>query len=261
MPTLIETKTLEACAALCQELRLDFIELNMNLPQYQADKIDVPMFAEIAEKYGIFYTVHLDENLNPCDFNNAVAAAYTDTVLKTIEIAKQLNITVLNMHMNAGVWFTLPDKKVFLFDEYKTDYLHKLVAFRDKCTEAIGVADIKITVENCGDYQRFPFIVDGLDVLLQGSEFALCFDIGHNASADYTDEPAIMARAERLHHMHIHNAKGKNNHLPLDEGDVNLTKYLNLAEQHNCRAVLEVKTVPGLRQSVAWLRERGVVCQ
>ena len=32
MPTLIETETLEECAALCRELELDFIELNMNLP-------------------------------------------------------------------------------------------------------------------------------------------------------------------------------------------------------------------------------------
>ena len=39
MPTLIETSTVEECAKLCAELGLDFIELNMNLPQYQLDKI------------------------------------------------------------------------------------------------------------------------------------------------------------------------------------------------------------------------------
>ena len=32
MPTLIETNSLEECAALCKNLQLDFIELNMNLP-------------------------------------------------------------------------------------------------------------------------------------------------------------------------------------------------------------------------------------
>ena len=35
MPTLIEIKSLEACAALCKELDLRFVELNMNLPEYQ----------------------------------------------------------------------------------------------------------------------------------------------------------------------------------------------------------------------------------
>jgi len=45
-----------------------FVELNMNLPEYQADRLDVAALRRIAEKYGIYYTIHLDENLNPCDF-------------------------------------------------------------------------------------------------------------------------------------------------------------------------------------------------
>ncbi len=36
MPTLIELNTLEDNAKLCKELGLDFIEINMNLPQFQA---------------------------------------------------------------------------------------------------------------------------------------------------------------------------------------------------------------------------------
>ncbi len=92
MPTLIETSTLEDCAKLCAELGLDFIELNMNLPQYQLPKIDVEYFKSIADKYGIYYTIHLDENLNVCDFNSYVADAYIKTVADTIEIAKQLDI-------------------------------------------------------------------------------------------------------------------------------------------------------------------------
>lgn len=97
MPTLIETSTLDEWAKLCAELGLDFIELNMNLLQYQLDKIDVNYFKNIADKYGIYYTIHLDENLNVCDFNPYVAEAYMKTVADTIEIAKQLDIKVLNM--------------------------------------------------------------------------------------------------------------------------------------------------------------------
>ena len=152
MPTLIELKSLDSCATLCRELELDFIELNMNLPEYQVDTLDVVELRRIATQFDIFYTIHLDENLNPCDFNNKVAAAYTDTVLRTIEIAKLLGVPILNMHMNRGVWFTLPDNKVFLFNKYRDVYLQKLSDFREKCTAAIGDADIKITVENCGDY-------------------------------------------------------------------------------------------------------------
>ena len=129
MPTLIETSTLPECVKLCTELELDFIELNMNLPQYQLDKIDVNYFKTIADKYGIYYTIHLDENLNVCDFNPYVADAYRKTVADTIELAKQLDIKVLNMHMAKGVYFTLPDRKVHLFSEYKEQYLKSIVDF------------------------------------------------------------------------------------------------------------------------------------
>jgi hypothetical protein len=54
--------------------------------------------------------------MNVADFNPDVAAAYRNSVIQTIELAKKLEIPVLNMHMIYGVYFTLPHKKVFLFE-------------------------------------------------------------------------------------------------------------------------------------------------
>ena len=94
---------------------------------------------------------------------------------------------------------------------------------------------------------------------MESPVFALTFDIGHNAAAGYTDEPTVMEYADRLYHMHIHDARGRSNHLILGTGEVNLVKYLDLAEAHNCCATLEVKNLEGLGQSVAWLKERGYI--
>lgn len=89
MPTLIETDSIESCVRLCKELGLDFIELNMNLPQYQIESLDIQQLKSIFQNEEIYFTIHLDENLNVCDFNNEIANAYTKTVLSTIDIAKQ----------------------------------------------------------------------------------------------------------------------------------------------------------------------------
>lgn len=65
MPTLIENRTLEHNIGLCKEIELSFIELNMNFPEYQIDKIeDVEYFIKVADEASIYYTIHLDENLN-----------------------------------------------------------------------------------------------------------------------------------------------------------------------------------------------------
>ncbi len=252
MPTLIETSTLPECANLCAELGLDFIELNMNLPQYQLDKIDVDYFKSIADKYGIYYTIHLDENLNVCDFNPYVAEAYIKTVADTIAIAKQLDINVLNMHMAKGVYFTLPDRKVLLFSEYKEQYLKSIVDFRNMCENAIGENDIKICIENCDGYKNFQ--KEAIELLLESKVFALTFDAGHNHGIGGTDEEFIMKYKDRLNHIHLHDALGRKNHLALGTGEMDIKKYINLANEQNCRVVLETKTIDGLKQSDEWLK-------
>ena len=89
MPTLIENKTLENNIALCKQLGLSFIELNMNFPEYQIDKIEnIEWFYKKADEAGIYYTIHLDENLNVADFNPLVKDAYLETIRRTIEVAK-----------------------------------------------------------------------------------------------------------------------------------------------------------------------------
>ena len=254
MPTLIEKSTLEDCAVLCAELGLDFIELNMNIPQYQLDKIDVEYFKSVADKYDIYYTIHLDENLNISDFNPYVAEAYTKTVSDTIEIAKQLGVRVINMHMARGVYFTLPDRKVYLFSEYKEQYLKSIVAFRNMCETAIGDADIKICIENCDGYEDFQ--KEAIELLLESNVFALTFDVGHNHGIGGTDEEFIMKHKDRLHHIHLHDAKETKNHLALGTGEIDIEKYINLAKEQNCRVVLETKTIDGLKQSIEWLKEQ-----
>ena len=68
MPTLLECPSVEDSASLCRELGLDFIELNQNLPDYQADSMNLLHIRNVLEQYSLFATLHLDENLNPFDF-------------------------------------------------------------------------------------------------------------------------------------------------------------------------------------------------
>lgn len=255
MPTLIEISDPDKCAALCRELNLDFVELNMNLPQYQLHKMDIPYLKRIADKYHIFYTIHLDENLNISDFNPYIADAYRRTVTETIALAKKLKVSIINMHLAHGVYFTLPHRKVYLFSEYKKQYLQSIAAFRTMCEEAIGDSDIRICIENCDGF--FGFQKEALEILLESSVFGLTFDIGHNHSCGGLDEPYIIENKKHICHMHMHDALEKKNHLALGTGELELDKYLALAEEQNCKVVLETKTIEGLKQSVSWIRQKS----
>ena len=252
MPTLIELHEIEDCAALCSKLGLQFVELNMNLPQYQTVSLDADRLEAAANRYGIYFTIHLDENLNVSDFNPFVAQAYTRTVLETIRIARRLNIPVLNMHLSEGVYFTLSDRKIFLYEQYREQYLQSIRLFRETCENNIGASNLKICIENSSGYTDFQLLA--LDLLLESTVFALTFDIGHDYCINHKDEPIIISRRARLHHFHFHDATAGKNHLPLGTGEIALQKYLHLALQCRARLVLETKTVEGMERSVGWMK-------
>ena len=110
MPTLLEAAGAEESAALCAELGLQFVELNMNLPEY-ADPahMDREKLCALREKYGVYFTLHLDVRLDGCDFNPLVRNAYQETLRRALELAQEAEMPIVNLHLNHGVYFTLPN--------------------------------------------------------------------------------------------------------------------------------------------------------
>lgn len=270
MPTLVENRTLEDNVALCRSLGLKFIELNMNFPEYQVEQLEqIDALQKIAEQAGIYYTIHLDENLNIADFNQLVTEAYLETVRRSIIVAKKLlclrdrygdgsQPLTLNMHMNHGVHITLPDRKVQMYDRDYDTYMKSFIAFRSLCEEWIGNSNVMIAVENTDgfrDYER-----NAIEYLLKSPKFGLTWDVGHSKAIGEKDVPFIMEHKAHLIHFHIHDGSETppRNHLALGDGEIDLTERLRLAENRNARCVLETKTIEALMQSVKWLSENGM---
>ena len=269
MPTLIENRTLEDNAALCGSLSLRFIELNMNFPEYQTDSLEnTDRLIRTAEAYGLYYTIHLDENLNIADFNRLVTDAYLETVRRSIETAKKLlclrdrygdasQPLTLNMHMHHGIFITLPDRKVQMYDRDNDIYMEAFARFRSLCEEWIGESDIRIAVENTDGFRGYE--QKAIEFLLESPKFGLTWDIGHSKAGREKDVPFILACRDRLIHFHIHDGTEipPRNHLALGDGEIDLKDRLALAVQRNARCVLETKTIEALKRSVGWLRENG----
>lgn len=228
MPTLLELRTVERCAALCRELGLQFVELNAGMPEYQPERIDIERFAR----------------------------ALIETMRKTVEIAKKLHIPVINMHFNQGDYFTLPDRKVYIYEDYFDEYMRMLERFRDECEDAVGGSDVRICVENTRSF-ALGFVAAGLDCLLKSRVFGLTFDTGHDAANGGSQFVTIERNIDRLCHMHLHDwCAERGDHLPLGEGGIDIEERLTIAREHGCRVVLETKTVDGVRRSTQWLKTK-----
>lgn len=251
MPSMTSVSTLEDCVALCKGLCLDFIEFNANQPQFLARAIDPEIFGRTLRQEGLFCTFHLDENLDPCHFDSKIASAYQRSVLDSIALAQQLETPVLNMHMPMGTWFTLPEERVYLYQQYEDQYLSRLKRFRNRCQKAIGDSGLRICVENTTGWP--PHSRKGLELLLESPVFELTMDVGHNMRTKGRDEGFFVRHLDRLRHMHLHDVAGDRDHQPLGAGEMDLAAPLDLAEERDCTCVLEVRDPQALTESAYWV--------
>lgn len=252
-PTMVEMETLEQAAQVCAGLGLNFLELNINFPQFLLTKLDVEKLRELSAKYGIFYTLHLDDEMSIADFNPYIAEGYCKTVYDAIELSKVLGIRKLNMHLSRGAKYTLPDRVIYFFEAYEEEYLDRIRAFREECERRIGGADITICVENTSGF--LPFQRRAVEEMLKSPVFGLTFDIGHNYCSGGLDEAFILTHKDRLRHFHIHDCLAeRKDHRTLGTGVLDVKHYLALAEELGCTAVVETKTVESLGKSMDWIR-------
>ena len=255
-PTMVEMESLEQGIRVCRELGLDFLELNINFPQYLLEKLDVETLRKLSQESGVGYTLHLDDEMSIADFNPYIARGYCQTVYDAIGLSKSLGIRKLNMHLSRGAKYTLPDRVIYFFEAYESDYMARILNFRDECTRRIGDADITICVENTAGY--LPFQRRAVETLLESPVFGLTFDIGHNYCSGNMDEAFILAHADRLQHFHIHDCvEGKKDHRTLGTGELDVKRYLDIAEELGCTVVVETKTVESLEKSMVWIREKS----
>lgn len=254
MPTLIELETLQDNVDLCKELNLDFIEINMNLPQFQIERLSVDEILNIQKIEKIFFTFHLPEDIDIAHFNKKIRNAHYEVIYETIDFMKKIKSPLLNMHMNKGIYFTLPHKKIYLYEEYQDEYQSRMSDFSEKMMNYLDESNITFAIENTGIFDT-KFITDGLDTILRNSKFSLTWDIGHDFVSGKKDNNYMIKNEDRIKHMHIHDVKGNSDHVTLYDGNLDINHYIDFANNKKISAVIETKTIEALKTSILRLNE------
>ncbi len=251
MPALVECKDALECARLASSLGLDFIEINTSFPQYQPSEELIIQLLELKKQYNVFFTVHADEALSPFDFNQKVSECYFDIMRDTISMAKRIGCPVINMHLQKGVYVTLPGKVILLTDVYFEEYLTRVKKFIKMCEDEIGDSGVIIAIENVDSNPFTESQIKALEYFMQSPIFALTLDTGHEAALDNKDTFVFEKYPARLCHMHLHDCVGKAPHMPLGEGNINVLDKIAKFGGNTC--LIEVKTIDGLKKSVDFI--------
>lgn len=247
IPTLIEYCDIQNHVQMCKECGFDFIELNLTFPWLQKSVVDTTELNKVQNANGLWYTIHLHDQLNPVDFCDDIREACTKNILNAIRVAGELNVKYMTMHLNTGMYSSLKRGKVYLCDIYRQEYLGYVNKFIDTIGPLLEKNGVTVCIENTTgfvDAQR-----KALDIFLSHPNFGLTFDIGHSYKSGGCDEDYIRRHLDKLKHFHIHDVTEKMNHQALGEGIIDLPKYFDLAKQCDCNAVIEVKESSALHIS------------
>lgn len=253
MPTLIELNSIEENIILCKDLGLSFVELNMNLPYCMPHNNNVKLLKELKEKYNIELTMHFPEEIDFAAFYPSVRKSNIEMFSEIAGFAAELNIDKINIHINTGIYFSLPDHKAWIYEVNKEQFIYNLVDSMNIVLEIAKKYQIKVCVENT----VFPeFIKEAFYELnkLQGIYFT--WDVGHDAGDNYRASKFFNNNVDKIVHMHLHDYNGSKNHLTLYSGSLNIEEKLNFAQMHNLSVVVEVKTEEALKKSIYLLKRK-----
>lgn len=251
MPFLLENASISEAATLCHQLGLQFVELNMSFPTCLTERLDVQELYQLKKQYGIYFTLHAEEDCNPFAFNTTVRRAWQASLRQSLRLAQAIDAPIVNMHLPKSIYITLPNQRVALNERYQSDYMQAVQELRFLAEDELSGSNTRLAIENTSGFPAYQ--QTALEYLLDSPIIGLTLDIGHSHAIGDTDIP-FYQRMNKLIHMHVHDAKGTSNHLALGDGDIDLQQQLDWARRSGARCVLETKTIDALCKSVAWLR-------
>lgn len=256
IPTLMEFSDPNDLAAFCAEHGFGFVELNMTFPWFQEDAVDAEAIRALKKKYGIGFTIHLHDQVNPFEFSPALRKGSLENIRFALRLARELNMPRITMHLQPGTYSTINGEKTYLYARCKDRYLSYVRSFIQLTEDVLKGSETLLCIENTSGFQ--PYQTDAIGLMLSSDSFGLTFDIGHSFKAGGEDERFMLANADKLRHFHIHDCSAKANHLALGAGGLDLIRYVSMAAQYGCSVVAEVKESGALIRSREYLIEHGL---
>ncbi|WP_132995033.1 sugar phosphate isomerase/epimerase family protein [Sporanaerobacter acetigenes] len=251
MPTLIEKRSILDNVFLCKELGLDFIEFNMNLPYCMPDSNTSYELLKIRKEYDIEFTLHFPEDIDFGCFYEEIRQANIRLFKNIAKWGAEFGVKKINIHLNPGIYFTLPDEKIFVYEKNSKLFMENLTDSLSQIVQIAKSLGILVCIENM---QIKGFVEETFKKLTSVPDVYFTWDVGHDAMWGYKMEKIYTKYPHKVKHMHLHDYNGKSDHQPLFTGEIPLEERLKFAYENNLTVVIETKTESVLKQSVELLR-------
>lgn len=247
IPSLIEFHTVKQHMLFCAENGFDFFEMNLSFPWYQSDTLNVDQLVNLSRQFGVAYTIHLHDQLNPFDFSPEIREGAMRSIDFALGLAERTGAKRLTLHLQNGMYSSVSGEKIYAYEVCSDRYLANVRTMAETVSARLAGSDTYFCIENTSGFRSYH--KKAVNLMLSYNEFGLTFDVGHNYKASEDDESFILEHKDRIKHFHIHDVTEKANHVALGTGVLDVRHYLELADSLDCPAVIEVKESSALLKS------------
>ena len=243
MPILFEFDNLLDNIKLAENLGLDFIELNLNFDYCRKEIEDKKRLLNLIKSSSLEYTLHFYDEADFATYDE-VSNAYLKLLKKYLKSSKELNIKLLNVHLNVGPVVTISGTKNYIYDREYNSYIKRLISNLNKVDKVCKKYGITLVLENT----KTPEFLLKTYLDLQKAGFKFNYDIGHDYVSESKLKNMFSNKSFDIKEFHFHDSTKTKDHLVLGEGEIDLKYFKNLIT--NQYVVLELKSSGDLKKSI-----------
>ena len=164
-----------------------------------------------------------------------------------ISFGTKFNIYKYNLHLDPGIHFSLPDKKVFIYQEYLKEYLN---AYKRSCDLLSKIADKYNAIILFENVKIESYTLKAIEAISNYNNLFFTLDLGHNIRYGNVAKEQFLKYENKIRHIHLHDFNGLKDHQELFTGLLNIKEELDFCEKNNLDVLIEVKRKEELINSV-----------
>ena len=254
IPTLIEMPDFERTVRLALELEVDFIELNMNMPEFCPESLPAKAIRDCRKRTGLDFTIHMPDDTDLASFHDPIREGHVARFGETARWAAESGSKLINLHLSPGIYFTLPDKKIWIYENYYDKFVSNLREAYGKVISYAKGFGVNVCTENVTNF-NIPFVAKAIDDLCRMEGFYLTWDVGHDARTGYKEREVLMRHVDRVRHMHLHDYNGASDHQVPGKGEIDIHGMLAFAAERGLSVLIETKTEESVKASCKVVRD------
>ena len=128
MPILYEYNSIKENIDLAKKLGLDFIELNLNFGYCRNEMERYQELEKIIKESNLEYTIHFYDEADFATYDEVVDA-YLILLDKYLNLSKNMNIKLVNVHLNIGPIVTISGERNYIYQNLSTNHLIYLYVY------------------------------------------------------------------------------------------------------------------------------------